>query len=411
MADDTLLSVEEALARILGAVPGPLPGEFVPIDQALDRVLAEPVIARRTQPPFAASAMDGYAVRAADIVKAPVTLKIIGEVAAGHRFSGPVGAGEAVRIFTGAPMPDGADTIVIQEETARNGTDVTITRSPAPGRNVRQRGIDFIEGNPLLSKGRRLGPMPLTLAAASGNSGVFCVRKPKVAILSTGDELVRPGDFVGENQIIASNTYGIIGIARRCGAEVCDLGIARDTRAEIVQALAQSRDWQADVLVTIGGASVGDHDLVRPVLAEQGGVLNFYKIAIRPGKPVNFGRIGSTYVVGLPGNPASSLVCSILFLAPLLKTLAGLDATAPIQQAMTTVDLQKNDFRCDYLRASLNRLPDGTQTVTPFPNQDSSLVLPLAGTDALLIRPPHASFAPAGTLCPVLRLADCGLGD
>ena len=317
------LSVDEALDRILDGV-APTPAEPVAIEAAHRRTLAEPLAALLTQPPFDASAMDGYAVRAADVAKLPATLAVIGEAAAGHPFSGSVAAGQAVRIFTGAPLPAGADAIVIQENTQRDGAKVTVREGSIDTGHVRPRGFDFREGETLLAAGRRLGPREVALAAAMGHGTLPVRRRPRVAILSTGDELVPPGQRPGPGQIVSSNHLGVAALAEAAGAEATLLGIARDTRESLDAYFAKAQD--ADIIVTIGGASVGDHDLVGPVLEARGMALSFWKIAMRPGKPLMFGRLGQARVLGLPGNPVSSLVCTRVFLVPLIRALLGMPA-------------------------------------------------------------------------------------
>ena len=289
----------EALALLL-ADARPLGAEQVPITAAHGRFLAEPLVARLTQPPFDASAMDGYAVRAADIATIPARLKVIGESAAGHPFDGIVGPGEVVRIFTGAPIPQGADGVVIQEDTARDGDHVVVQGDNVEFGHIRRRGGDFSEGLKLLDAGRRLGPRELSLAASMGHGEVAVWRRPTIAVLSTGDELVAPGETPGIGQIVASNHLGVGALMRNAGAEVIQLGIARDTPESLLEHVARART--ADVLITIGGASVGDHDLVAPVLSQQGMELAFWKIAMRPGKPLMSGRLGALRVIGLPGN-------------------------------------------------------------------------------------------------------------
>ena len=298
------LSVEEALERVL-ADAEPLAAESVAIEAARGRVLAAPLAAKLTQPPFDASAMDGFAVRKADIIKLPATLTVIGQAAAGHPFDGSVGSGEAVRIFTGAPVPAGADAIVIQEDTEHTPAQVTVRAGPIETGHIRRRGFDFRTGDALLSAGRKLGPRELSLAAAMGHGAVSVHRRPLVGILSTGDELVAPGEQPGPGQIVSSNHLGVGALAELAGADVRQLGIARDTRDSLTSHVAKAAD--CDILVTIGGASVGDHDLVAPVLEARGMRLAFWKIALRPGKPLMFGRLGDTRVLGLPGNPVSRI--------------------------------------------------------------------------------------------------------
>jgi len=396
------LSVEEALQRVL-ADAGPLAAEMVAIEAARGRILAEPLVARLTQPPFDASAMDGFAVRAADVAKVPVTLAVIGQAAAGHPFAGGVGPGQAVRTFTGAPVPAGADAIVIQENTEHTATQVTVRSGTLEPGFIRPRGFDFRAGDPLLSAGRKLGPRELSLAAAMGHAVVSVYRRPLVGILSTGDELVAPGERPGPGQIVSSNHLGVAALAELAGADTRQLGIARDTRESL--ALHFSAAAGCDVLVTIGGASVGDHDLVAPVLEARGMRLAFWQIALRPGKPLMFGTLGATPVLGLPGNPVSSLVCSRVFLVPLIRRLAGLPAGASdLATARSAVPLEANGPRQHYMRATLRNGADGTPEATPVRSQDSSLLSPLATADCLLIRPPHAPAAPAGTTVPILPL-------
>jgi len=400
-----LMPVAEALARVL-AEAGPLPAEATPLAEACDRVLAADVAALRTQPPADVSAMDGYAVRAADIAKVPVGLRLVGEVAAGHPFQGAVGAGEAARIFTGGVLPPGADTIVIQENAAREGDTVVIGASSGKGKHVRLKGLDFQCGAVLLARGHRLTDRDLALAAAMNHPTVPVHRRPKVAILATGDELVMPGSMPGFGEIVYSNGYATMALARREGCEVVDLGIVPDRLPETVAAVRRARDVGADILVTSGGASVGDYDLVQKALAAEGLALSFWKVALRPGRPMMHGRLGAMHVLGLPGNPVSSYVCAVLFLIPLLRRLAGRpDVATAIDVARLGCDLPSNDERADYLRATLAPGPDGVPVATPAPVQDSSMLTKLARADCLLIREPHAPAAKAGEPCSIITLA------
>ncbi len=396
------LTVDEALARLLdGAVPSG--SERVSIDNAQDRILAEPLSARWTQPPFDASAMDGYAIRAADAPTLPARLTVIGESAAGHPFNGHVGERQAVRIFTGAPVPAGADAVVIQEDTDRDGADVIVRGDNVEFGNIRPRGGDFSAGMRLLEAGRCMGPRELSLAASMGHGEVAVWRRPKVAILSTGDELVPPGETPGVGQIISSNYLGVGALARIAGAEVIQLGIARDTEASLIEHVERARD--ADVLVTTGGASVGDHDLVGPVLSKLGMELSFWKIAMRPGKPLMSGRLGALRVVGLPGNPVSAMVCARVFLVPLIEHLSGRPkATEATRMARAAVAIDANGPRQHYMRATLAPGGDGIPTVTPVRSQDSSLLSPLAIADCLIVRPIRASAVAPGQTVPVLPL-------
>jgi molybdopterin molybdotransferase len=399
------MRVAEALARVL-AEAGPLPAEATPLAEAFDRVLAADVAALRTQPPADVSAMDGYAVRAADVAKVPVGLRLVGEVAAGHPFQGAVGAGEAARIFTGGVLPPGADTIVIQENAAREGDNVVIAASSGKGKHVRLEGLDFQCGAVLLARGHRLTDRDLALAAAMNHPTLPVHRRPKVAVLATGDELVMPGTMPGFGEIVYSNGYATMALARREGCEVVDLGIVPDRLPETVAAVRRARDVGADILVTSGGASVGDYDLVQEALAAEGLALSFWKVALRPGRPMMHGRLGAMHVLGLPGNPVSSYVCAVLFLIPLLRRLAGRpDVATAIDVARLGCDLPSNDERADYLRATLAPGPDGVPVATPAPVQDSSMLTKLARADCLLIREPHAPAAKAGEPCSIITLA------
>ncbi|HEY7384504.1 MAG TPA: gephyrin-like molybdotransferase Glp [Beijerinckiaceae bacterium] len=402
----SLLPVEEALSRVLASVRAPLPAEEVAIESAAGRTLATDLAALRTQPPFAASAMDGYAVRAEDVAQAPVTLRVTGASIAGRGFSGRVTPGEAVRIFTGAPMPAGADTVVIQENTTAGAGDVTVLEGAPPGRFVRPAGLDFTAGTPLLFAGERLDARRLALAAAMGHARLPVRRKPLVAILATGDELVRPGEPAGPDQIVASNPFAVAALVARAGAEPLDLGIARDSFEDLERSIVAARDSGADLLVTLGGASVGEHDLVQSALTRQGMELGFWRVALRPGKPLMHGRVGSMLLLGLPGNPVSSTVCGVLFVVPLIRALLG-DPSAgadPAEAAALGAPLGANDGRQDYLRATLEPRSDGPPVVTALPVQDSSMLAVLAQADALIVRPPHARAAAAGDLCPIIRL-------
>jgi molybdopterin molybdotransferase len=399
-----LMPVADALARVLIAAE-PLAVESVPLDAAFGRVLASDLEALRTQPPDDVSAMDGYAVRAADVVKVPATLKVIGEVAAGHPFDGAVKAGEAARIFTGGVMPTGSDTVVIQENTARAGDTVTIQKAAAKGRNVRLKGIDFMQGDVLLRQGQRLSDRDVMLAAAMNHASLPVHRRPKVAVLATGDELVPPGSAPKPGEIVYSNGYAIIALARAAGAEVTDLGIARDKVDDIAAAVRKARSGGADILVTSGGASVGEHDFVQRALTAEGLDLSFWRVALRPGRPMMHGRLGGMHVLGVPGNPVSAYVCAFLFLVPLIARLGGRsDLERRPEAARLGSDLPANDERADYLRAAPTPGPDGP-IATPLPSQDSSLMAPLAKASCLLIREPNAPAAAAGSPCIILKLA------
>lgn len=399
-----LMPVDEALARILDGAAPDSQAEMLPLAQSFGRVLASDLKALRTHPPFAASAMDGYAVRAED-AQAGAVLRLQGESAAGHGFDGTLTTGSAVRIFTGAPVPAGADTVVIQENTERlDDGSVRITESAEPGRHIRAAGIDFEEGKTGLEAGRLLDAGAITFAAAMNHATLPVHRQPRIAILATGDELRLPGETLGPGQIIASNTFGVGALARGAGAQVLDLGIAEDRMEALDGALDSAIARRADVMVTIGGASVGDHDLVQKALTARGMALDFWKIAMRPGKPLMSGRLGNMRVLGLPGNPASSLVCAHLFLEPLITRLAGLPDPARVKSAVLGRDLPSNDLRQDYLRGDLSRDPSGALVASPMPRQDSSLMKVFADARCLIIRPPFAPAAKAGEACDVLVL-------
>ncbi len=399
-----LMSVADALARVLDGAQ-PLASESVPLLDAHGRVLAADVAALRTQPPEDLSAMDGYAVQAADVATVPAKLKLVGEVAAGHPFHGKVGPGEAARIFTGGVVPPGADTIVIQENTKRDGDAVLVTTPSAAGRHIRRAGLDFAQGNTLLAKGRRLTDRDLMLAAAMNHPTVPVHRRPKVAVLGTGDELKPPGSNPGPGEIVYSNGFALMALARSEGAEVIDLGIVPDRIEDTVVAIRRARAAGADILLTSGGASVGDYDLVQKGLAAEGLKLSFWKVALRPGRPMMHGRLGSMQVVGLPGNPVSAFVCALLFLVPLIRALAGRKDVEPqSESAVLGRDLPENDERADYLRATLTPGESGAMIATPLPTQDSSMIAALAKADCLLVREPFAPAAKAGTSCAILKL-------
>jgi molybdopterin molybdotransferase len=398
----TLLSVADALQRVLEHAT-PLPAEEVPLADAAGLVLAYSLAARRTQPPADVSAMDGYAVRTVDVANAPVRLKVIGEVAAGRPFARTLAAGEAARIFTGGVVPDGADTIVIQEQTKRDGDHVAVEKAAPKGRHVRTRGLDFTLGQELFAAGHRLTARDLALAAGMNHPLVPVHRQPKIALFATGDELVSAGTEPAPGQIVSSNNYAIGALARGEGATVEDFGIVGDNLDDTVAAVRRAREIGADILVTSGGASVGDYDLVQKAFTAEGMTLAFWRLALRPGRPLMNGRLGGMHVLGVPGNPVSAFVCGFLFLVPLIRRLAGRsDLTHPIESAKLGVDLPENDERADYLRATLAPGPHGL-IATPFPVQDSSMMLPLAKADGLIIREPFEPPAKAGEPCRIVK--------
>ncbi|MDF1587201.1 molybdopterin molybdotransferase MoeA [Marinimicrococcus flavescens] len=396
-----MLAVAEARARILEAL-NPGPGEWLPLSEALDRVLAADLVARRSQPPCAVSAMDGYAVRAGETQAPERWFGVVGESRAGGPPPPPVGAGQAVRIFTGAPLPEGADAIAIQENARREGSRVRFLRACTAGEFVRPAGLDFAEGWTGLAAGMLLGPLELGLAGAMGHGWLPVRRRPRVAILATGDELVRPGEPVPPAGIVSSNSTALAALVRRWGGEPVDLGIAADHHDALADALSQARG--ADLLLTTGGASVGEYDLLRPALGEAGMELDFWKIAMRPGKPLIFGKVMGVPLLGLPGNPVSAAVCAVVFLRPVLQQLLGRPTGLPLESAPLAAPLQANDEREEYMRATIEQGPSGP-VLRPASRQDSSMFATLARADALVVRPPHAPPAAAGELVPWVPLA------
>nr|WP_210259292.1 gephyrin-like molybdotransferase Glp [Agrobacterium sp. a22-2] len=401
-----MLTVAEAQGRLLDGVTPIAASETVGLHNADGRVLCGAIAARLTQPPFDASAMDGYALRGADAPQPGAILTVIGESAAGHGFSGSVGPGETVRIFTGAPMPEGADTVLIQEDAERldDGRRIKTTFPITIGRHVRPRGQDFLQGEAVLADGTPLDFARLTLIAAMNHAEITVYRKPLVALIATGDELVRPGTVPGPSQIVGSNTFGIAALARQNGADVLDLGIVPDQPQAIADAIEQARLAKADILVTLGGASVGDHDLVQSTLIACGMQLDFWKIAMRPGKPLMVGSLGDMRVLGLPGNPVSSMVCALLFLEPLLGRMTRLTPFRRDAMAITATPLAANDKRQDYLRARLGRDEAGALIVTSYGKQDSSMMKIFAQSDCLIVRPPDGELVEIGAAVPVMLL-------
>lgn len=397
-----MLSVDEALARVVAGLAS-TSAETIPLEAGHGRVLAKGVAARITQPPFNASAMDGYTVRADDLTEIPCDLDIIGEAAAGHPFDGKVGEGQAARIFTGGAVPEGADTIIIQEDTTRSDDTVTVNEGAARGTYIRPRGFDFSEGDVLLDAGRKILARDLSLAASMNVTQFSVRRKPVVAILATGDELVMPGDVLKPGQIISSNSFGLAAMIEAAGGQPERIGIARDTEQSLAEHIARAKD--ADILLTIGGASVGDHDLVQPALEAAGMTLDFWKIAMRPGKPLMFGQLGEQRVLGLPGNPVSAMVCSRIFLIPMLEKMLGIDSPSTAQKtAILGAGVEKNGPRQHYMRATQEIGSEGALVVTPVRSQDSSLLSPLSQADCLIVRTVDAPAAGKGDTVPILPL-------
>jgi molybdopterin molybdotransferase len=398
-----LLAVEDALRQVLSGVEA-LESQKVSLNEALGRVLAADVKALRSQPPFDVSAMDGYAARAADLAGGKA-LKVVGTSAAGHPFETEIRTGEATRIFTGAVVPKGADVVVEQESAQRDGERVTL-KAHSAGKHIRRSGQDFREGDVLLNKGIRLSPRAIGLAAAMDHARLECAKRPRVAILATGDELVAPGVGGAPDRIVASNPYSLAGLCTQEGAEVVDVRTLKDRVEAIADAIAGASE-RADICVTLGGASVGDHDLIRPALEKIGAKVDFHRVALRPGRPTLFGGKGAMRILGLPGNPVSAFVCGVIFLVPLLRKLQGHAEPVPRQlHAILGVDLWENDERADYLRATSAWNDKGQRVVTPFARgaQDSSLTAKLANADCLLIRLANAPAAKVGDVCRIIPI-------
>ena len=398
-----MLTVREAHARVIAAFEA-LPSETVSVAEAAGRVLAAAPAARLTQPPSDLSAMDGYAMRAEDVPAAPSTLTLVGQAPAGGSYDHALKPGETVRIFTGGPLPMGADSIVIQEDTKADGNRITILEAPRPGRHIRRAGLDFTAGDTPLAVGRTLSTRDLALAAAMNFPWLSVYRRPRVAILSTGDELVLPGEPIGRNQIVSSSGIAVAALVRGWGGEPTLFDIARDDTRLIQDRIAAGA--QHDLLITLGGASVGDHDLVQDALKAQGFAMDFWRIAMRPGKPLMFAAKGPARVLGLPGNPVSTMVCSLLFLKPAMERMLGQAGELPTTRpARLAVDAKANDQREDFVRATLKRDADGGLVVTPHPVQDSSMLSVLAASDAYLVRPAHDPARKAGDTVQVVDLA------
>ena len=398
-----LLSVAEALARVTQGLE-PLEPERVKLEQARGRVLAEDIAAHLTQPPFDAAAIDGYAVRAAEVAVLPATLRLIGDALAGRGFDGEVKKGEGVRIFTGAPVPKGADTLLIQDNTEVAPGVVTV-KDAAPRRHIRPRGQDFTKGEVLLRAGTRLGPRELMLAAAMNHAELPVRRKPKVAILATGDEVVPPGTALDRDQIVSSVPVGLAALIEAQGGEPMSLGIAQDTAESIVTLASTGKG--ADILVTVGGASVGERDLVSAALRSGGMELYFWKIAMRPGNPLLYGRLGNQRVLGVPGNPVAALICGLVFLVPMLHRLLGLrEHGREPQEAVLGQALEANGPREHYMRSTSTWRSGGERLVIPLAAQDSALMADFARADCLIVRPPDAPALAEGERVMIIPLDD-----
>ncbi|MFZ5608890.1 MAG: gephyrin-like molybdotransferase Glp [Pseudomonadota bacterium] len=398
-----MIAVEEALAGILAPLR-PLGGEEVSLAAALGRVLARDVPALRTHPPTDVSAMDGYAVRAEDAACTPAELSVIGAAPAGKAFTGRVGKGEAVRIFTGGAVPAGADAIVIQEDVeSLEKKRIRVHAAAKPGRHIRAKGLDVAASGIVLGAGRILTARDIGLAATAGHDRLCVIRQPRVALIFTGSELKRPGEALGPDDIVNSNAPMLAAFVSQHGGVPLDLGIAVDDAAAL--AAAAEKFDEADICVTVGGASVGDHDLVQPVLTKAGLEVGFWKVAMRPGKPLIHGNFRGRPFLGLPGNPVSAMVCAILFLRPMVEALGGRPiwrhAATPARLAAA---MPANGTRQDYVRASLERREDGSLWACPMPVQDSAMLSILAKADGLIVRPIGAPAAPSGASVPVIRL-------
>jgi molybdopterin molybdotransferase len=398
-----MISVDEAVARICAAFR-PLGSESVGLAAARDRVLAEDVVAKFDQPPFPVSAMDGYAVRRADVEQVPAQVTLIGEAPAGQPYAGKVGAGQTVRIFTGGVVPEGADAVVIQEDTDASGKTITVKEAPRALENIRAAGLDFRAGEAVLTHGARLGPRDLAVIAAADMPHVRVAKKPRIILVATGDELSRPGEPRAPGGIVASSIYALAAMVEAWGGDAVDFGILPD-RIEAYAKLPEAVKT-ADLLITMGGASVGDHDLVQKALKPHGFELDFWKIAMRPGKPLIFGRLGNTPLLGLPGNPVSALVCSILFLRPAIATMLGQRYDAPVLRAELTTPLKANGTRQDFIRARVT-MKNGKPTVEAFKLQDSSMQAVFARANGLILRAIGAPAAQPGDMVDVLSLEGC----
>tara|TARA_Y100000588_G_C14220516_1_gene910771 strand:- start:471 stop:1685 length:1215 start_codon:yes stop_codon:yes gene_type:complete len=395
-----MISVQKARDKLLASFTE-LPAEDISLDKSLGRVLAKAIIARRTQPPTDLSAMDGYAVRCRDFCKLPSEGRCIGEAPAGNMFEGTIGPGEVVRIFTGGPIPSGADAVVLQEDTLINDQCVTITEKPTPGQYIRKAGLDFQEGVDQIFPGRFMKVRDIGLAAAMNHPWISVRRRPIITILATGDEIVRPGEPLGPSQIVSSNSISLKAFVENCGATGINLGIANDDPSTLDTMIAGAAG--SDLLITTGGISVGDYDLVRQTLLSKGLTVDFWKVAMRPGKPVMFGKLGPVPVLGLPGNPVSALVCSLIFVKPIIEKMLGVSVSnSERSYATLTIPLPPNDEREDFLRAKTNFNKEEGLTVTPFPKQDSSMVSLLASSDCLVVRAPNAKKASEGETVEII---------
>ncbi len=398
-----MISVDDALDRIFTRIPTPLP-ETIPLARAHRRVLTRPLVAQHTQPPFDASAMDGYAVRSADVVPGQ-PLFLAGTSQAGARFTGMMQRGECVRIFTGAPLPIGADAVIMQEQATARGNQVSFENVPRVGQSIRRKGFDFIAGRELLPAGVPLTPAMLNLAAGANAPELTVAKRPKLAILATGDELVAPGTEIGPDQIVASNSYGLIPLLAPYAEKVIDLGIVPDDKRQLENAVLGAFDYGTDVLVTTGGASVGERDYVQEVLRDLGVNLDFWKVLMRPGKPLMFGTRGKTLVFGLPGNPISAFVTAVALVRPALKLMTGhTDPFWPVMGVPLGADLPANNERRHYVRTRLTRSDAGYLEAFPIAETDSNHSSSLAEADALIVQPEDSPLVAAGEIVEIIPL-------
>lgn len=407
----SLINVDQSLNRLLAATET-LENTLTPLCEiGQGQVLAQDVIATLTEPPFRSSAMDGYAIRYQDYGPS-VKFKLVGESAAGKGYKGRIHEKEAIRIFTGAPVPDDADCVVIQENAVELGDTVSFNEAPSVNANIRSQGGNFKKGDHVLKAGRVMTPSALALCASTGHGCVRVIRRPKIAILATGNELVAAGNTPGKDQIICSNSYGLSYLIRAHHCDVIDLGIARDNEQSLREKIDEAREKKVDLLVTSGGVSVGKYDLVQTVLKSQGMVLDFWKVAMRPGKPLMFGVLPAEHkmlVLGLPGNPVSSMVCGHIFLVPILEKLSGRTYHPHIEEALLAVPLPENGPRRHFVRANLTINTKGEKWVTPVRSQDSSLIRLMANADCLIIREENGTPLQVGEPCRIFIPDGSGL--
>ena len=403
-----LISVGDALGLIANTA-SPLPTTNITLKDAVGHVLAEDMFAQVTLPPLDASAMDGYAVKLEEHHKQDSVFTLIGESPAGAPYAGKVGSDETVRIFTGGAVPSGANHVIMQENISADGTEITLTEPVSPASHIRKAGIDFARGDTIVKAGTKLGAYELAILAAANCADLPVMRRPLVALIANGDELVAPGSSVNEGQVISSNPYGLAPLLEAWGADIINMGISKDDPKAIEKQIEDAIDQGADILVPIGGASVGERDYMRSVFADMGYEKNFEKVAVKPGKPVWFGTLGDRYALGLPGNPASALVTAHVFLKPLVLALSGnANPANPFIIARTTVNLKANAWRAEYVRAHAEVDERGSIHVTPYPRQDSSLLTPFLTANCFIVREADTPALKVGDPVSVLMIGDLG---